>query len=651
MPDNHSPHFASKAVPGYGIFYCPTQWYRPGHPSYSLQTSFMKLLYTLVFVCTCCTAFAKPTFEKLTTINQYWLKQTNVPSAIITEEKEYTGKELIALHLSLVEQALRAKDTKGLSAAQKANRKNCLDHLHEYWLAGNFPINEDYSYRTPIFIDNHDNFCAVGYLIKASGNEAIIRKIAANTNDAYVKDMRYPELGAWANEYGFSINELAWIQPTYSPVGAVAPIGKGTDGEVIELYVNNAKDRLYVGGRFTNVDSTIPANNIAYITEAGGVYTWHNMRGGVNGKVNAITEFEGRVYVAGSFTMADTVPVTNVAYWDGANWHNAGCTYGEIKDLVVYKNELYAAGRFDVCAAMADVNFAVWDTTYHIWHQMWSASGMINGRVNTMYEYNGDLLLGGLFAYNNDTVNAIKWNNQAGFQQFANKIKNEVNDFKLYQDSLYVACKLTSSDSELVRVLRNNAWGALPYNYDIKNFSYAYNGTPSFQTLCVATTAMMLGGNFIHNIMVGTGSLNCTSFGWGNNWFSTDSAINKLVVFKNQFIAGGKFKYDGFQSANKLNSIARQYNILAPTAVNEITSGTPGFKIYPNPSSSSVITIENDFNATGFGLYDLSGKLIMNKTLRPNKAVVTLPELAAGVYFAEVKNDDGVKVVQKLVVE
>jgi hypothetical protein len=109
--------------------------------------------------------------DKLTEVNRYWQQQPAAALASVPEYRPMSETQWIQLHLSLVEQSLRATNTLHLTASQKKNRSQALDDLHAYWSAGQFPRNEDYSFRTPIFIDRHDNFCAVGYLVKASGYE------------------------------------------------------------------------------------------------------------------------------------------------------------------------------------------------------------------------------------------------------------------------------------------------------------------------------------------------------------------------------------------------------------------------------------------------------------------------------------------------
>lgn len=236
------------------------------------------LLFLLAMLCFLSSS-GRSTFNKLTDVNKCWLEQRDVNPDNLPGYSAISDTEWIRLHLRLVEQTLRAKNNNHLTTEQKQNRAKALDCLHEYWLRGAFPKNEDYSYLTPIFIDKYDNFCAVGYLVKATGYEHVSRMISAKTNVAYVREMNYPELDQWAKDYGFTTDELAWIQPSYAPIrnNATVPIGKGTSGTVYELSVDTTTQFLYVGGTFANVDDTISANNIAYITELGGNYTWHSM--------------------------------------------------------------------------------------------------------------------------------------------------------------------------------------------------------------------------------------------------------------------------------------------------------------------------------------------------------------------------------------
>src|SRR5690606_7039196 len=251
------------------------------------------------------------------------------------------------------------------------------------------------------------------------------------------------------------------------------------------------------------------------------------------------------------------------------------------------------AGQFDVCASFADVNFAHWNGT------VWQSHPGLIGTVNTMEVIGNELFLGGNFT-NGTAMNVVKWDG-SGFQSFANNIENEVKDFAKYQDTFYAICKRTAAmDSSLFNKLDNNAWLSdatyLTYN--------PFSGTLdfSFNTLCSHGDTLMMGGNFRQIPVVGTMASNCVSVyhpGGPSNWFSVDSAINVMTVFKSELIAGGKFMYGhvGFGwGVNKLNGIARKaYGI--STSAGTIEADNATITIYPNPANSaSVIVIDNKIN-------------------------------------------------------
>lgn len=500
---------------------------------------YLSLFIALLFVYAA-PAKADAVYNKLCEVNKCWTERQNAEQALLPAYKLLDETGWIQLHLSLVEQTLRDRPTDGLTAQQRQNRQAALAHLHQYMLAGRYPQNEDYTYRTPIFIDKHDNFCAVGYLVKATGYEQLSRMIAAKTNLAYVRDMNYPELNQWAQQYGFTTDELAWIQPGYMPRNAntTKPIGKGTNGKVFELFEDPATERLYVGGSFANADSTMTANNIAYVTEANGIYTWHTMGNGLNGTVYAITKYGANIFAAGSFTASGSTTVNNVAYWDGTSWQPAGCISGTVKDLTIFGGELYAAGSFNVCNNSSGSSFAKWDGSN------WQPVAGITGAVNTLEVHDTTLLLGGIFSFGTGGKNVAKWNPLIGLRQFDNNIENEVNDFEYYNDTLYAACRRTATnDSALFQKIENNSW--IP-SFIGQDYSF-YLPDASLNTLCSVEDTFMVGGNFFaRNTYAGFGR-NCFPLSpriydiYHTDWFDVDSIIYKMVKYKNKVIAGGNF--------------------------------------------------------------------------------------------------------------
>lgn len=614
----------------------------------------MNRLFTLVLCLLSLSAYCgNRTFDKLTEVNKCWKEQRDVSADMLPAYAPQSEKEWIRTHLSMVEKVLRMRPTKQLPTQQRINRAQCLNHLHQYWQAGNFPINEDYHHRTPIFIDKHDNFCAVGYLVKASGHEDVSRMIASRTNLAYVRDMHYPELERWADDNGFTVDELAWIQPGYDPEFYCfsQKIGGGVDGYVKELFVDDATGRMYVGGKFDRADGTLTANNIVYVTQSSdSIYVWHNMTTGVRGIVNAITKYDGKIFAGGSFDTAGALPVNNVAYWDGSAWHEAGCINGVVHDLAVWAGVLFAAGDFDSCGFGGEVNFARWNGAD------WVPVPGLKGRVNTLEPTGAGMLLGGAFSYGSVTRNVIRWSDAGSFDTFANVMNNEVMDFETYQDSLYAVCKRTDTvdTNSLLMILRENTWAPWhKYYFSLDDF-YDSADAISFNTLCSEGTVLNFGGQFEYRTPIvppyyhSPYSNNCFSF--GNYAQSVDSAVNKMVLFNGEFFIGGKFKTGySWGGTTILNGIARR-NIV-PVSVPTVSAAGSAIALSPNPvKSGATITILGGFDASYYTLRDVTGRQVADGI--PGKgSVITLPNVVPGLYVLNVGNGAGERAVVKVVVE
>jgi hypothetical protein len=99
----------------------------------------------------------------------------------------------------------------------EARRAALLGYLGEYIAKGITPKNTYVARRNPVFIDAEGNICAVGYLIERSVNRALPEKIAATHRLDYLEDIAaaMPEVATWVDDSGFTLDELASIQPGY----------------------------------------------------------------------------------------------------------------------------------------------------------------------------------------------------------------------------------------------------------------------------------------------------------------------------------------------------------------------------------------------------------------------------------------------------
>lgn len=98
-------------------------------------------------------------------------------------------------------------------------RKEILGYFDEYIAKGTTPKNAHVAWRTPVFIDDHGTICAVGYLIERTAGRPLAEKIAREHRYNVLEDIAaaMPEVRAWIDSSGFTLEELASVQPGYVP--------------------------------------------------------------------------------------------------------------------------------------------------------------------------------------------------------------------------------------------------------------------------------------------------------------------------------------------------------------------------------------------------------------------------------------------------
>ncbi|MBA2540720.1 MAG: hypothetical protein H0V17_13865 [Deltaproteobacteria bacterium] len=127
------------------------------------------------------------------------------------------------VHLQHVRATLAASPPPGDPAAREypaleARRAELLGYLDDYIAKGITPKNWAVPWRTPVFIDDRGAICAVGYLIERSAGRALPEQIAARHRYDYLEDIAaaMPEVASWIASSGFTLDELASIQPGYT---------------------------------------------------------------------------------------------------------------------------------------------------------------------------------------------------------------------------------------------------------------------------------------------------------------------------------------------------------------------------------------------------------------------------------------------------
>jgi len=127
------------------------------------------------------------------------------------------GEEKLRMHEHFVAVRARLAARKATRPELEATRQKILAYLDEYIAKGTTPDNTHLPWRTPVFIDDQHTICAVGYLIEQSAGRPLAEKIAQEHRYDLIEDIAkdMPEVQAWVESSGFTLDELGQIQPGY----------------------------------------------------------------------------------------------------------------------------------------------------------------------------------------------------------------------------------------------------------------------------------------------------------------------------------------------------------------------------------------------------------------------------------------------------
>lgn len=593
------------------------------------------------------------TLQQLASVNVQWQKQNDI-AAVIAEtaiSPNINHIDLIALHLQLVEKTLRARSVAHLNAMQQANRNTLLNKLNTYWKAKQFPVNDYLTYKSPVFIDRFGTHCAVGYLMQQSGYENLAREIDKTQKFAFVHDIKVNGVASWAQEQGFTIDELAWIQPGYWVTNTATDLGGGVNGQVNAILVEQGGMSIYVAGEFNMAGGTVSANNIAVYQSGFAGWFWMPLNNGVNGKINAMLVHNNQLIVGGSFTQADGQVANHIALYDFVNgqWQSMGSLDGTVNTIALYNNEIYAGGSFT--GMLAKWNGSAWIDANQI--------GFYGNEVRSLAVINNELIIGGDFEL---PTGALR-KNVIGFDgtQFIYMgfgTLTPVNDLALYNGRIYAACDAVSGNDTCALALfnaANNDWEKviIPFN----SLGNSFNGN-KIMTLAVNGNEMLCGGNF----MVGSGlyfGKNIMRFQQANTATANDYTISPVlfldstvnIITMNSSLAyfGGDFVNNNV--SNSLNHVA-YFDVL--TGLKSIKQeNTNAISLYPNPAAGNFfITSAQKFNENDYVVItNYLGDEVLHKAITGNAASnpIDISNLANGIYNVNVFSSKQV-FYQKLVI-
>lgn len=586
-------------------------------------------------------------YDHLLEINHGWSERA--PEAAWRGKAHFASDQArIQTHLQGVEAALRARGLSAFTDAAYAKRLRHLERLNVYWRAAQFPINEYHDHRQPYFRDRYSVLCAVGYLLWQDGQQALVDRISRENNYAYLPELalQYPQIAAWAVENGFTVAELAWIQPAYYPNKPVLSNwgnggGLSEGGRVNVMTKTDSETLLFVAGSFSAIDG-LAASNIAVWDGT----AWGSLGNGVVGEVFALAYYKSwnaeKLFVAGNFHLPGQPGQRNVAEYNLLTQTWKGLQTGDMQGTVYTICESYGicliGGDFQKVNGNLSPHLAV----YSIFHQDWDhlanwAGFRTDGPVYALEKIGTLLLVGGAFQKVYQAAESA-WIAAPHLTYYATDAwlplphaLPPVRSLAYFQGNVFTGHQFEKSDSAIgMHILKAGIWFEHPC------FAMGDNTIHGFTTLG-EDQLIAYGGFSAYGFIVGMGA-NVFS---GENTYSDgylvgDSTVRAMLVFQNHLYMAGDFQH---LFTDPYPGLARAW---LPSTSTHASNATL-------PVHITAQTRQLDFryealqHATQLTVYDLRGRLLAQRTLAPGAGEETLSadDWASGLYIWRLQNIQG----------
>jgi hypothetical protein len=213
---------------------------------------------------------------------------------------------------------------------------------------------------------------------------SVLSALAVDGNTLYIA-------GGFTTVDGVVANSIAqWNGSVWSALGSGFPQGSGGAPGAMTIFDDGQGHALYVGGSFSSVGG-IAARNLAKWNGATWMPVGNPPLDGVNGVISALAVYDdghgSALYAAGRFQEAGGLSANQIARWDGTNWSSLGSgidpAAGRVLSLVEFDDGngpgLYAGGDFQSAGSIPVENIARWDGT--TWSALGSGVGTLGSEV------------------------------------------------------------------------------------------------------------------------------------------------------------------------------------------------------------------------------------------------------------------------------
>ena len=611
-------------------------------------------------------------FQHLNEVNQEWSQQ-NVSMDILEKEISFPSDQFrIQMHLFLVEQILRERIVTKMTATQIYNRNHFLDILKEYAASGVFPKNIYHQNRQPYFVDHLETACAVGHLIQESGATDLVEKIKKGNNFAYLAELEneFPGINLWANENGFTTEELAWIQPGYPPTAqSYSEVGNGggVEGKINVMKMSADGNLLIMAGDFLEVDGVEANSIIAWDGE-----NWQTFGDGVEGEIHTIaTQSQGRFYIGGNFSLYGNTAPCNIAFWNGTTWESK--QNGEMNGTVytlLSNGGLIAGGDFQsidnqpikYLAKLSSETNPEWNNYAKrfilgtITYEYIDDAFVVDGPVRSLQNIDNHILIAGDFSVTAPDVldaninqiatkNLVYWYNNNWEIGFVDALESVETTFHGSDGKIYTGGSLENEND--LGIFNSGFWefnmfeqidydqgenrihGFLEHNGTI----YSYGDIQPFFSSVWSKGFVAVGGDF-----------GVAGIGWGDGLGALfDKSVRAAEVFQEEIYFAGDFTTISYSSTNStFNGLTKSPFTGETNSVEEGVFEKNKIQIF-NVENQLNIRYENLGKNATLNLFNLQGQILRSINLPPGsqELEVGLSSWSGGMYVYQVVNEEG----------
>jgi hypothetical protein len=476
--------------------------------------------------------------------------------------------------------------------------------------------------------------------------------------------MHYPELMSWAGEYGFTKDELAWIQPGYPPSSVFSGMDEGVDGHVNDIILGDDQV-VYAAGLFDTAGGNATANIAAWISGFAG-FDWFPLGNGLSAEIHSIISHEGEIYAAGQyFDFEGEDGGSAVAKWNGTTWTPVGHMNGTVQDIIFYQGFLYAAGSGLSEFADFDTNFMKWNGTNWDYTAVNIDPG---GIVYTLEEINGVLYLGGEFNLTVDSIrrNIVGYNDATDVPEPIIELMPDtpmtVYDIIEHNETIYICGNLfgaiepDSEETPMPLGLQKLAEESMePVNWVTLTYegAFAANADDYIKSMTIQAEQLILAGQFESQPFgVGTFGYNLCSLEEGEDYAAY---VGLAVLDGPAYIAnnldgalhiGGAFETNA--TTTELNGIGVLAYII-PISVEE--SELIEITAFPNPVNDQ-LTVRSDVNGMSqLNIINNSGQLMYQKNNPSTTELIDCSNFAKGLYLLQLTDRHNHSYYRKLIIQ